>query len=59
METWRIIETILKKPIEQIVDIATGKWVCEPCEDKKIFFSLEAILEAAKEKFKTKGEQKK
>ncbi|MGL5714442.1 MAG: hypothetical protein ACRCX2_15595 [Paraclostridium sp.] len=50
METWKIIEIVLKKPIEQIVDVITGKWLCEPCKTKKIYFSKEAILNAALEK---------
>lgn len=50
METWQIIESIFKKPIDKIIDITTGKWLCNVCDDKKKYFSKEAILKAAKEK---------
>lgn len=50
METWKIIEIIFNKEIEKIIDVATGKWICGTCKDKKKYFSKEAVLEAAKEK---------
>lgn len=52
MKTWQIVEIIFKKPLEQIIDISTGKWLCEPCKSKKQYISKEAVLEAAKEKEK-------
>ncbi|MGL5709857.1 MAG: hypothetical protein ACRCXX_14415 [Cetobacterium sp.] len=54
METWQIIEAVFKKPINTIIDVATGKWLCNVCDDKKKFWSREAVLKAAKEK----GEKK-
>ncbi len=50
MKTWEIIETVLKKPLEEIVDITTGNWKCSVCKSKKKYFSKESILSALKEK---------
>ena len=50
METWKLIEIILKKPLEQIVDLATGDWKCGICKDKKKYFSKDSIVDALKEK---------
>lgn len=55
MKAWELIEIMFKKPIEQIIDITTGKWLCEPCKAKKQYISKEAVLEAAKEKNKENG----
>lgn len=44
------MEIILKKPLEEIVDIVTGKWKCGICKDKQKYFSQESIHQALKEK---------
>ncbi|MGL5713241.1 MAG: hypothetical protein ACRCX2_09495 [Paraclostridium sp.] len=50
METWKVLEQILGKPLETIVDVVSGRWLCGICPDKQKFFSKEAILKATKEK---------
>lgn len=50
MTNWEMLELILKKPLEDIVDIVTGKWKCGMCETKKKFISEEKVHEALKEK---------
>lgn len=50
LKNWELIELILKKPLEQIIDLATGDWKCGICKDKKKFFSKEAVEGALKEK---------
>ena len=50
MKNWKIIEMILKKPLEEIVDITTGKFKCGVCKNKQKYFSEKAIYEALKEK---------
>lgn len=52
METWKILEQILNKPLETIVDVVSGNWLCGLCPGKQKFFSKEAILNAAKDKLK-------
>lgn len=47
---------VLKKPLEEIVDLATGNWKCGFCEGKKKYFEKEKILEALKEKNGKMGE---
>ncbi|MGL5717612.1 MAG: hypothetical protein ACRCX2_31650 [Paraclostridium sp.] len=55
METWQIIEAVFRKPIDKIIDITTGKWLCNVCDDKKKFWNKDVVINAAKEKLK-KGE---
>lgn len=50
MKNWQLMEAVLKKPLEEIVDLVTGKWKCGICKDKQKFFSKEAITEALREK---------
>ena len=50
MKTWELLEMVLKKPLEEVVDLVTGEWKCGFCKDKKKYFSKEKLLEAAKEK---------
>ena len=50
MKNWQIMEIILKKPLEEIVDVITGKWKCGICKDKQKYFSKESIYQALKEK---------
>lgn len=50
MKNWQLMEIILKKPLEEIVDIVTGKWKCGICKDKQKYFSKESIINALKEK---------
>lgn len=50
MKNWELIELILKKPLEQIIDLATGNWKCGMCKEKRNYFSKEAIKEALEEK---------
>lgn len=49
---WKIIEEIFKKPIEEIIDIATGEFKknCGLCKEKQKYFSKEAIKKALEEK---------
>ena len=42
MKTWEIIETVLKKPLEEMVDITTGNWKCSVCKSKKKYFSKDS-----------------
>ncbi|MGL4997395.1 MAG: hypothetical protein ACRC5T_00170 [Cetobacterium sp.] len=48
--TWKIMEMILKKPLEDVIDLITGNWNVKFCAEKRKFFSKEALIEAAKEK---------
>lgn len=57
MKNWQLMEIILKKPLEDIVDIVTGKWKCGICKDKQKYFSQEAINEALKEKINDRNEE--
>lgn len=59
METWKVLETILGKPLETIVDVVSGNWLCGICPDKKRFFSKDAILDAARQKMGLKKEEHK
>lgn len=58
METWQILEQILNKPLEKIVDVISGNWLCGICPGKQKFFSKEAILKAARDKTKTNTDEK-
>lgn len=51
---WKIIEIILRKPLEEIIDVVTGEWKCAPCKAKQKYISKDAVLEALKEKNKNK-----
>lgn len=50
MKNWELVEEILRKPLESIIDITTGNWKCKPCNDKLKFISEDFIKNAAKEK---------
>lgn len=50
MKDWQLFEKILKKPLEQIVDLVTGNWKSGLCKDKKKFFDKDVLLKALKEK---------
>ena len=52
METWKVLETILGKPLETIVDVVSGKWLCGICPDKQKFWNKDVLLKAAKDKLK-------
>lgn len=52
MKNWELLEFILKKPLEEIIDLATGAWKCGMCKEKRKYFSKDVILKAAKEKQK-------
>lgn len=56
IKEWEILEQIFKKPLEQIIDIATGHWSCGVCQ-KKNFFSEKSVFEALKDKIKDKGDK--
>lgn len=51
---WEFLEIILKKPLEEIIDIA-GNWKCKPCNDKLKYISKDSIYEALKEKINSKN----
>lgn len=53
---WEFLEIILKKPLEEIIDIA-GNWKCKPCNDKLKYISKDSIYEALKEKINSKNVQ--
>lgn len=50
MKNWELVEEILRKPLESIIDITTGNWKCKPCNDKLKYINEDFIKEAAKEK---------
>lgn len=50
MKDWEFFEKILKKPLEQIVDVITRNWKNGLCKDKKKFFDKEVLLKALEEK---------
>ncbi|MGL4645322.1 MAG: hypothetical protein ACRCVH_13435 [Vagococcus fluvialis] len=54
METWKVLETILGKPLETIVDVVSGKWLCGICPDKQKFWNKDVLIKAAKDKLKEK-----
>ena len=55
MLDWELLEKILKKPLQEIVDLATGDWKKGICKDKKKFFDKETILKALREKINGKN----
>lgn len=50
MKDWEFFEKILKKPLEQIVDLLTMNWKKGLCKDKQKYFDKEVLLKALKEK---------
>jgi|GEM_PF-1235190 len=50
MKNWELVEEILRKPLESVIDIATGNWKCKPCNDKLKYINEDFIIKAAKEK---------
>ena len=51
---WEFLEIILKKSLEEIIDIA-GNWKCKPCNDKLKNIGKDSIYEALKEKINSKN----
>lgn len=52
MNNWEFFEHILKKPLQELVDLTTGDWKKNVCKDKQKFFDKDALLNALKEKIK-------
>lgn len=50
MKNWQLFEQILKKPLEEIVDLITGNWKNGLCKEKKKYFDKESLLKALQEK---------
>lgn len=50
MKDWELFEVVLKKPLQDIIDLATGNWKKGLCEDKKNFFDKDILFKALKEK---------
>ena len=50
MKNWQLFEQILKKPLEEIVDLITGNWKNSLCKEKKKYFDKEILLKALQEK---------
>jgi hypothetical protein len=50
LKDWEFFEKILKKPLEQIVDLLTMNWKKGLCKDKQKYFDKEVLLKALKEK---------
>ena len=55
MLDWELFEKILKKPLQELVDLVTGDWKKGICKDKKKFFDKEALLKALREKINGKN----
>ncbi|EFE86037.1 hypothetical protein FUSPEROL_02078 [Fusobacterium periodonticum ATCC 33693] len=55
MLDWELFEKILKKPLQEIIDLTTGDWKKGICKDKKKFFDKEALLRALREKINGKN----
>lgn len=50
MKDWEMFEYLLKKPLQEIIDYATGDWKKGVCKDKKNFFDKDVLFKALKEK---------
>lgn len=50
MKNWELVEAILRKPLENVIDITTGNWKCKPCNSKLKYINENFIKDAAKEK---------